>query len=112
MFELSEFELNSTKHKTLLNQTQGTWQFVRNSGKFELSGIRIKDVYCIHNSPNAVTENDANYVNLHNQELQKHVNHTSIGHLNTRSVFASFPEFQLLMETYSFDFMTLSERLG
>jgi len=34
MFELSEY-------KTLLNQAQGTWEFVRNNEKFELSGIRI-----------------------------------------------------------------------
>ena len=31
MFELSRFELSSTKYKTLLNQTQGTWKFVRNN---------------------------------------------------------------------------------
>ena len=41
MFELSKFELSGTKYKTLLNQVQGTWEFVRNNEKFELSGIRI-----------------------------------------------------------------------
>ena len=32
MFELSEY-------KTLLNQAQGTWEFVRNNEKFELTDI-------------------------------------------------------------------------
>ena len=41
MFELSKFELSGTKYKTLLNQVQGTWEFVRNNEKFELSGIQI-----------------------------------------------------------------------
>jgi len=42
MFELSKFELSGKKYKTLLNQVQGTWEFVRNNEKFELSGKKYK----------------------------------------------------------------------
>ena len=42
MCELSKFELSGTKYKTFLNQAHGTWEFVRNNEKFELT-----DVYCI-----------------------------------------------------------------
>ena len=38
-----------------------------------------------------------------------HQNNTSIAHLNARSICSSFPEFQLFVETYKFDFMTTSE---
>ena len=38
-----------------------------------------------------------------------HQNKTSIAHLNARSICLSFPEFQLLVETYTFDFMTTPE---
>ena len=38
-----------------------------------------------------------------------HQNNTSIAHLNARSICSSFPEFQLFVETYKFDFMATSE---
>ena len=38
-----------------------------------------------------------------------HQNNTSTAHLNARSICSSFPEFQLFVETYRFDFMTTSE---
>ena len=39
LFELTNAQIVGIK--TLLNQAKGTWEFIRNNEKFELSGIRI-----------------------------------------------------------------------
>lgn len=47
--------------------------------------------------------------NVHLENLNKSHNHISIAHLNTQSLTSTFDEFQLMLNLYKFDIMTLSE---
>ena len=41
--------------------------------------------------------------------LNNHRNRTSIAHLNTQSIISTFSQFELMLNTYMFDVMTISE---
>ena len=41
--------------------------------------------------------------------LKENRNRTSIAHLNTRSLLKSFAEFELMLNTYKFDMLALTE---
>lgn len=57
-------------------------------------------------SLNISKSTDSNY---HLQTLDEYLNHTSIAHLNTRAICSTFDEFEVMLTTYKFDIIGLSE---
>ena len=54
-------------------------------------------------------ETEPDTVNTFLEILNAHRNRTSIGHLNTQSLLSTFAEFEVMMDTYKFDLMGVTE---
>ena len=65
----------------------------------------------IHPNESLVEEvyNDLPDTDIHLQKLQANRNHTSIAHLNTQCITSKFDEFNVMINRYEFDIITLTE---
>ena len=60
-------------------------------------------------SVQSTSSQDSEHINQHLDILKQHKCHTSIAHINVQSLLSTFDAFSLMMNTYNFDIVALSE---
>ena len=67
-----------------------------------------REINCDENSILDQSTN-SDVINQHVNILDEHRNHTSVAHINAQSIFSTFNEFSLMVNTYNFDVICVTE---